>query len=148
MDASAMVILLTSSPSWLLRPSLTYFPPLPNAPFLRSFQGFLLQPCCPPCRLFGGSLILRLYCLPSSSNLPLAMRFATRPTTAPKYGEVPSWDTSLQSSVLSLEWVHPIPFLMPAGHTLFRLIPRRALLHHIMATSVEPSHGCNRFALM
>ena len=39
----------------------------------------------PPCNAFGGLFVASRYCLSSSSKRPFAMRFAHRPTTAPKY---------------------------------------------------------------
>ena len=39
----------------------------------------------PPCRWFGSLLMASVYSLPSSVNLPLAMRLQTRPVVQPKY---------------------------------------------------------------
>ena len=51
----------------------------------------LSKPVTPPWRWFGPLFVASVYSLPSSENLPLAMRLATRPATHPKYGDWPLW---------------------------------------------------------
>lgn len=51
----------------------------PSAPRLT-----LSNPLTPPCRLLGPLLMASLYSFPSNVNVPLAIRLATLPTTAPK----------------------------------------------------------------
>lgn len=46
----------------------------------------LSKPWTPPCRQLGALFCASRYVRPSSAKAPPAMRFAYRPTSAPKYG--------------------------------------------------------------
>jgi len=54
--------------------------------FLRVRRGEMSNPSPPPRKWLGPMLVASVYSSPSSVNLPSAIRFATLPTTQPKYG--------------------------------------------------------------
>ena len=56
------------------------------SPSMRLSHTWFWKPFGPPCRWLGPLLIGRVYSTPSTTILPLAMRFAKRPGTLPEQG--------------------------------------------------------------